>query len=59
MEPSTKDQAARKFHEAKGKVKEKLGRATDNPRMENEGQNEHDAGRFHEKIGQAEKVFDK
>ena len=58
MKPSSKDQAAGKFHEAKGKVKEKLGRATDNPQMENEGQNEHAAGKVREKIGQVEKVFE-
>ena len=58
MKPSSKDQAAGKFHEAKGKVKEKLGRATDNPQMENEGQNEHAAGKVRGKIGQVEKVFE-
>lgn len=59
MKPSSKDQAAGKFHEAKGKVKEKLGRATNNPQMEIEGQDEHDAGKVREKIGQVEKVFEK
>jgi hypothetical protein len=44
MEPSTKYQAQGKFHEVKGKIKEKLGKATQNPNLENEGATEKTAG---------------
>jgi uncharacterized protein YjbJ (UPF0337 family) len=37
MKSSTKDQAEGKFHEVKGKIKEKAGKATNNPNLENEG----------------------
>ena len=37
MKQSTKDTAKGKFHEVKGKVKEKVGRATNNPDLEAEG----------------------
>jgi uncharacterized protein YjbJ (UPF0337 family) len=48
-----------KFHEVKGKVKEKVGRATNNPDLEAEGQVEKIGGKVQRKIGQAEKVFEK
>ncbi len=38
MKPSTVDQAKGKFHEVKGTVKEKVGRATNDPDLEGEGQ---------------------
>lgn len=38
MKASTKDQIKGKFHETKGKVKEKAGRATRDPNLEAEGQ---------------------
>jgi uncharacterized protein YjbJ (UPF0337 family) len=59
MKNSTKDQAQGKFHEVKGKVKEKLGRATNNPNQEAEGQDEKVGGTIQKKIGQVEKVFEK
>ena len=31
MKPSTKDELEGKLHEAKGKVKEKIGQVTNNP----------------------------
>ena len=58
MKPSTKDQASGKFHKVKGKAKEKLGHAANNPRMENEGRGEQAAGKVKEKVGQVEKVFE-
>ena len=58
MKDSTKDQAQGKFHEVKGKVKEKVGRATKNPNLEEEGQDEKVAGKIQKKIGQVEKVFE-
>ncbi len=59
MKNSSKDQAQGKFHEVKGKIKEKVGRATKNPRLEEEGADEKVAGRVQKKVGQVEKVFEK
>jgi uncharacterized protein YjbJ (UPF0337 family) len=57
MKQSTKDEAKGKFLEVKGKVKEKLGRATNDPNLEGEGQGEKIAGKVQKKIGQVEKVL--
>jgi len=59
MKQSTKDKAKGKFHEVKGKVKEKVGRATNNPDLEAEGLGEKIGGKVRKKIGQAEKVLGK
>jgi uncharacterized protein YjbJ (UPF0337 family) len=59
MKESTKDKAEGKFHEVRGKVKEKVGRATNDPDLEGEGQGEEIAGKVQKKIGQVEKVFGK
>jgi len=59
MKKSTKDKAKGKFHEVKGEVKEKLGRATNNPDLEDEGQVEKIGGKVQKKIGQVEKVLEK
>jgi uncharacterized protein YjbJ (UPF0337 family) len=56
MKQSTKDRAKGKFHEVKGKVKEKVGRVTNNPNLEAEGQGEQVGGKIRKKIGQVEKV---
>jgi uncharacterized protein YjbJ (UPF0337 family) len=58
MKQSTKDQAKGKFHEVKGKIKEKVGRTTGNRKTEAEGQDEEAAGKVQRKIGEVEKVFD-
>jgi uncharacterized protein YjbJ (UPF0337 family) len=57
MKPSTKDKAHGTFHEVKGKVKEKIGRATNNPDLEAEGQVEKIVGKVQKKIGQVKKVL--
>ena len=59
MKNSTKDQAEGSLHEVKGKVKEKVGQATNNPRMQNEGTDEKVGGKIQKKVGQIEKVFEK
>ena len=41
----------------KGKVKEKVGRATNNPDLEAEGQIEKIGGKIQKKIGQVKKVL--
>jgi uncharacterized protein YjbJ (UPF0337 family) len=53
MTQGTKDEARGKFHEVKGKVKEKIGRATNNPNLEKV------SGKVQKKVGQVEKVFEK
>jgi uncharacterized protein YjbJ (UPF0337 family) len=57
MKQSTKDKTKGKFHEVKGKVKEKVGRATNNPQLEAEGRGEKMVGKVRKKIGQAEKIL--
>jgi uncharacterized protein YjbJ (UPF0337 family) len=59
MKHSTKDKAEGTFHEVKGKVKEVIGKLSDNPKLEAEGTGEKIAGKVQEKIGQAKKVFGK
>ena len=59
MKNSTKDQASGTLHEVKGKVKEKVGRVTNNPNLVEDGQDENVAGKVQKKIGQVEKVFEK
>jgi uncharacterized protein YjbJ (UPF0337 family) len=59
MKPSTKDEVAGKVHELKGKVKEKVGQATSNPDLEDEGTVEKISGKIQHKIGQVEKVIEK
>ena len=56
---STKDKAQGKFHEVKGKVKEKVGRATNDRNMQAEGQDEKVGGKIQKKVGDVEKVFEK
>jgi uncharacterized protein YjbJ (UPF0337 family) len=59
MKQSTTDKARGEFHELKGKVKEKVGRATNNPDLEDEGTGEKIAGKIQKKVGQVEKVIEK
>jgi uncharacterized protein YjbJ (UPF0337 family) len=57
MKQSSKDKATGTFHEVRGKVKEKVGRATNNPELEAEGQAERIGGKVQKKIGQVKKVL--
>lgn len=59
LKEHVKDRAKGTMKETKGKVKEAIGRATNNPEMENEGTAEKVAGKVRRKIGEVEKVFDK
>ena len=59
MKPSTKDKVEGKFHEVKGKVKEKAGQVINNPDLESEGKTENLAGKVQKKVGQIEDVFEK
>jgi uncharacterized protein YjbJ (UPF0337 family) len=56
MKRSTRDKAKGKFHELKGKVKEKVGRATHKPNLEAEGKGEKIGGKIRKKIGEVEKI---
>jgi uncharacterized protein YjbJ (UPF0337 family) len=56
MKNSSKDQAAGKAHEVKGAVKEKVGKVTNDPELEAEGQDEKVSGKVQKKVGQVEKV---
>jgi uncharacterized protein YjbJ (UPF0337 family) len=51
MKPSTKDELEGKLHEAKEKVKEKVGQVTNNPDMKTDGQGEKVAGKVQKKVG--------
>ena len=59
MKPSTQDQTEGALHELKGRVKEKIGQVTDNPKLAAKGQAEKLAGKVQKKVGQLEKVFEK
>jgi uncharacterized protein YjbJ (UPF0337 family) len=56
---STHDQVQGKFHEVKGAVKESIGRATNNPALEDEGTDERVTGTVEKKVGQVKQVFEK
>jgi uncharacterized protein YjbJ (UPF0337 family) len=57
MKQSIEDKAKGSFHQVKGAVKEKVGRAMNNPRMQAEGRGEKISGKVQKKIGQLEKVI--
>lgn len=57
MKSSTKDRAKGRAAEVKGKVKEKVGRATGNPRTQDEGTAEKVGGKVQRKVGEVKKVF--
>ncbi len=59
MKRSISDKAKGTFHEVKGKVKERIGRATNNPKLEARGKVEQTGGKVQKKIGQLEKVLGK
>jgi uncharacterized protein YjbJ (UPF0337 family) len=59
MKKSTKDQATGKYHELKGNVKQKVGSATNNLRLQAEGLGERLAGKLQGAAGKAEKVIEK
>jgi len=59
MNSSAKDRIQGKFHELKGKVKQKAGQVAGNPDVESEGQAENLAGKVQKKVGQIKEVFEK
>jgi uncharacterized protein YjbJ (UPF0337 family) len=59
MDESTKDKVQGAAHELKGAVKEKVGKVTNSPALENEGADEKLGGKVQKKVGDVEKVFEK
>jgi uncharacterized protein YjbJ (UPF0337 family) len=59
MKSSTEDKVEGNVNELKGKVKETIGRATDNPDLEAEGTADRVDGKVQQKVGDVKKVFDK
>jgi uncharacterized protein YjbJ (UPF0337 family) len=59
MKSSSTDKIKGKATEAKGAVKEKLGRATNNPDTEASGTAEKAGGKVRNKVGDIKKVFGK
>ncbi len=59
MDDSTKDKIQGTTNQASGAVKEKVGEATNNPDMQDEGTMEKLKGKVQEKVGDIKKVFDK
>jgi uncharacterized protein YjbJ (UPF0337 family) len=59
MKPGLQDEVEGKLHNFKGKVKEKVGKLTNDPDLETEGQAEEIAGKVQEKVGQVKKVLGK
>jgi uncharacterized protein YjbJ (UPF0337 family) len=57
MKSSTKDRVEGRAQELKGKVKEKVGRATGNTRREDRGAAEKAGGKVRRKVGEVKKVF--
>ncbi len=59
MKESTKNRAKGRYHELKGNVKQKVGSATNNRRLQAEGLGERLAGKLQNAVGKAEKVIEK
>ena len=56
MKPSTEDTTEGTLHEVKGKVKEQIGKATNNLDLEATGNAEKNAGKVQQWIGKVEKA---
>jgi uncharacterized protein YjbJ (UPF0337 family) len=59
MKPSTENEVVGTVHEVKGKIKETVGRVTNDPNLEGEGIGEEIGGEVQKKIGQVQKVIEK
>jgi len=59
MADSTRDKVEGTFHDVKGTIKEKVGRAANDPDLEDEGTTEKIGGKIQKKVGDVEKVFEK
>ncbi len=59
MKESTKDQVKGRYHELKGNVKQKVGKASNNRRLQASGLGERLAGKLQNAIGKTEKAIEK
>ncbi len=59
MKQGSKDEAEGTFHDLKGTIKNKVGKLTNNPDLEDEGTVEKIGGKIQKKIGQVEKVIER
>ncbi|MFH0727625.1 MAG: CsbD family protein [Pseudomonadota bacterium] len=59
MKSSTRDNAEGKIHQAKGKIKETIGKAVGNRDLEAEGKIENLDGKIQEKVGEVKKLVGK
>lgn len=59
MKSSTRDEAVGKMHQAKGKVKEVVGKALNKPGLEAEGEIENISGKAQEKVGDVKRAVGK
>lgn len=59
MKSSTKDKIAGKIDKVKGAAQEKVGRATNDPDMEDRGTLNKVGGAIRDKVGDVKKVFEK
>jgi uncharacterized protein YjbJ (UPF0337 family) len=57
MADSTKDKIEGAAHDVKGTIKEKVGQATNDPDLQDEGTAEKIGGKVQKKIGDVEKVL--
>jgi uncharacterized protein YjbJ (UPF0337 family) len=57
MKSGTKDQIKGKAHEVAGATKSKAGKATGNPRLKAEGEDQKLGGKVQKKVGQVKRVF--
>ena len=57
MTSGSDDQIKGKVHQVQGDAKEKVGKLTNDPDLENEGKTENLKGKIQNKIGQIKKVF--
>jgi uncharacterized protein YjbJ (UPF0337 family) len=58
MKPSTQDRTEGKIHEVKGSIKETVGKATNNPKLEDSGNSEKTVGKVQSWIGRVEKAVE-
>jgi len=59
MKQSSKDRIQGSGHQVKGALKEKAGRVTNNPDLQDRGAAEKIAGKIQKKVGDIEKVFER
>ena len=59
MKTGVQDTIQGSIHEVKGKIKEKVGQATNNPTLQARGKGENLAGKVQKKAGQIKRALDK